>query len=1008
MKKTSDGHIDKIEVAGCTLTVSGWIANKSKARSFAISLRHDEIEIGRVAAEAKSGTAKRASKSRRTFRIRTPIPAGLGDLTALTVRAGNRTLQFDGRTAIVGRLPAFAAIADLADAEATLRAWSSAATAANTGAPRRVLFDASESATGIDGIAVDLDCRAHVLVLDLMAGPRRIARVRADQSAAIDLDDGSIAIQRGFSFELARDIGDHTGLWIGLAEIELETSRADTSGEWEAARQADRRSKRVVDDGRHERAAWAKEINRWSAAPAARAKTPKTSLIVDAGTDRHLLDDLLSGIAKARLDLEIVVADRTDVLQKRPAKRARLKVRYVASSGTRAAAYNAAGEAAQCELLLFADPTIRLTRDAVVGLAQQFRAPQLGVAGVRIEEPAPQSKSAHAVHPHSGAHLRPAPGGLLLPAKSTDEIDGAVSADVPVCVPALDGAFLMCPREVFEAVGGFDEKLPDALAVADFCLRVRRDGGREVVSFNDRSVTTIAREAPAPEPEIRHDLSLAQMRAWGAALARRIRRDVFDHPAYWTGRCPVVRFVVPDRGVDRDGDMGAAKRLGRELAAIAPCRVELMPSSAAHDLGGVDLAMVLDPEFDLDKLTGVTPLLTLSAWCRRPEPWRASRWLEAYHIVALPSARAADEFRQLVHAPAVFADSVDDKAFAGDADLASLLPVDMDERSPFTPREILAIGYTGRRRARDLVALTRAAADTALRFAIRPDGGTTGTGPEHVAGRLAAALRRLGHYARVDDGRASVRPLSACDDCVIDLGTVQRSRSTPGIVRVLWLLDRPESASAVALDGYDHVFVASARAAELFAPLTRAPVSELPPATEGALPADGRGARGGIVVVGDGDRRIAALACASEATASFYGDSWKRLVPEQNWRGPLPDDAAARARLYARAEIVVVAVGEAGRRFGHVPQPALDAAAGGAPVIAENLPGIGALLGESVRHFHDDAGFGAAVDGWRNETEAARTQRLAHARILRLRHSYDERAREIAEVARALLSQHLP
>ncbi|MCC7347742.1 MAG: hypothetical protein IT538_10135, partial [Variibacter sp.] len=225
------------------------------------------------------------------------------------------------------------------------------------------------------------------------------------------------------------------------------------------------------------------------------------------------------------------------------------------------------------------------------------------------------------------------------------------------------------------------------------------------------------------------------------------------------------------------------------------------------------------------------------------------------------------------------------------------------------------------------------------------------------------------------------------------------------VLQLLWLLDRPESADAAALDDCDHVFAASARAAELFAPLTQTPVSALPPAADDAAAADGKRARRGILVVGDADPRIAAHACAAEA--SFYGESWQRHVPAHNWRGALPDDPAARARLYAAAAVVVVAAGETGRRFGHVPQPALDAAACGARIVMQDMPGIGALLGESVRAFRDDASFRAAVAAWRDESRAARARRLDHARILRLRHCYAERAAEIADVARKFLALHL-
>ena len=41
---------------------------------------------------------------------------------------------------------------------------------------------------------------------------------------------------------------------------------------------------------------------------------------------------------------------------------------------------------------------------------------------------------------------------------------------------AISGACLLMRREVFQQIGGFDEKLSDAFAEVDLCLKMRRAG----------------------------------------------------------------------------------------------------------------------------------------------------------------------------------------------------------------------------------------------------------------------------------------------------------------------------------------------------------------------------------------------------------------------------------------------------------------------------------------------------------------------------------------------------
>ncbi|WP_051651032.1 tetratricopeptide repeat protein [Brevundimonas bacteroides] len=89
-------------------------------------------------------------------------------------------------------------------------------------------------------------------------------------------------------------------------------------------------------------------------------------------------------------------------------------------------------------------------------------------------------------------------------------------------VAAVTGAFLACRREIFEAVGGFDERFAIAYNDIDFCLKVRQRGERVVFAAD---IEAIHHESKTrghndnPEKVAWDDAELADMhRRWGEWL----------------------------------------------------------------------------------------------------------------------------------------------------------------------------------------------------------------------------------------------------------------------------------------------------------------------------------------------------------------------------------------------------------------------------------------------------------------------------------------------------------
>ena len=78
----------------------------------------------------------------------------------------------------------------------------------------------------------------------------------------------------------------------------------------------------------------------------------------------------------------------------------------------------------------------------------------------------------------------------LIPGLSGVNLNTAPVPDHPVEVPCISGAFMLMPRDTWERTGGMDEGYFLHVEDVDFCLRLRRDGGR-IVYIPGVSVTHV-------------------------------------------------------------------------------------------------------------------------------------------------------------------------------------------------------------------------------------------------------------------------------------------------------------------------------------------------------------------------------------------------------------------------------------------------------------------------------------------------------------------------------------
>jgi GT2 family glycosyltransferase len=279
------------------------------------------------------------------------------------------------------------------------------------------------------------------------------------------------------------------------------------------------------------------------------AEQPLVSTIIPFRDEPALLAKCISSIRRAPGygHLELVLVDNDSELPETKA----LVERLVAEPGVQlikapgpfnwSAINNAAVRACQGELVLFMNNDIEAVKprwlEPLVGHALRR---EVGAVGARLLYPDGSLQHGGVVFGLGGlaAHvLRGLPGDR--PGY------GAMATQTRDC-SAVTGACMMARREVFEAVGGFDEELSVSFNDVDFCLKLREAGYLVVYTPLTELVHHESRSRGHTEDSAAHDRILAR---WGPMIAA-------GDPYYnallskWRDWCPISTVQEDERWTD--------------------------------------------------------------------------------------------------------------------------------------------------------------------------------------------------------------------------------------------------------------------------------------------------------------------------------------------------------------------------------------------------------------------------------------------------------------------------
>ena len=278
-------------------------------------------------------------------------------------------------------------------------------------------------------------------------------------------------------------------------------------------------------------------------------------------------------------------------------------------------------------------------------------------------------------------------------------------------------------------------------------------------------------------------------------------------------------------------------------------------------------------------------------------------------------------------------------------------------------------------------------------------------GDTHFGEALAGALRRHGQHVAVDARETRHRASRDYDDVVLVLRGLDRVAPRPGCVNLEWIISHPDLVTADEVAGFDQVFAASHSWSERVTAEWGSQVLPLLQATDPTLFHPGRAefdTGADVLFVGNSRgifRSSLRHAKAAGIDVTVHGAGWSSMIGADAVASRLVDNRDLGA-LYAAAGLVLNDHWEDMRLTGFVSNRLMDAAASGARVASDEIPGLDltALFGGLVQTWTDEHDLARIVRD-RDSLFPSGDDRVRAAERVAAEHSFDARAEVLLDHA---------
>lgn len=297
-----------------------------------------------------------------------------------------------------------------------------------------------------------------------------------------------------------------------------------------------------------------------------------------------------------------------------------------------------------------------------------------------------------------------------------------------------------------------------------------------------------------------------------------------------------------------------------------------------------------------------------------------------------------------------------------------------------------------------------------LRIAAHPGARGDDWGDTFFARDLARALRGLGQEVVVDHRESHVRPFSEhLDDVALTLRGLDDTPVHPSATNVLWVISHPDLVTPSELARYDLRFAAGPVWAARVGGETGLPIAPLLQATDPDRfhPGAPDPAFHALDTAFVGKTRrvfrpVVRDAVEAGVDLAVWGEGWEGLLPEGVHRGVFVANDELPA-LYRTARVVLNDHWDDMARDGFLSNRLFDAAASGALVVTDPVPGVEELFHGAVRTYTTVEQLRRTI---RAGESASTEERVERGTRIGTEHSFRNRAETLLDAVRRARAGH--